>query len=167
MRSFIASSVALFAFALCGCPANKPAATFQSEPDGHDHVHERDKMMLEDAGPYHAGLTAHLSQKEGNELDIFFETITDPPKPAPLDVASIKAVAKTADGTQHKLTFEPAPKDERKDDPDGKCSHFVAKAPWMKAEDVLTVTAATTINGKPTTIEWKNFTPQKFAHHED
>ena len=82
-------------------------------------------------------------------------------------MTSITAVAKTADGTQHKLTFELAPKDERKDDPDGKCSHFVAKAPWMKAEDNLTVTAAATINGKPTTIEWKNFNPKKFAHHED
>ena len=147
-------------------PREQPAATFQSEPD-YDHVHERDKMMLEDAGPYHAGLTAHLSQKEGNELDIFFETIADPPKSTPLEMASIKAVAKTADGTQHNLTFEPAPKDERKDDPDGKCSHFVAKASWMKAEDVLTVTAATTINGKPNTIEWKNFNPKKYAHHID
>jgi hypothetical protein len=167
MRRFITIPFAFLTIALCGCPANKPAATFQSESDGHDHVHERDKMLLEDAGPYHAGLTAHLSQKEGNELDILFETIADPPKSAPVDMASFKAVAKTADGTQHKLTFEPAPKDERKDDPDGKCSHFVAKAPWMKAEDVLTVTAAATINGKPTTIEWKNFNPKKYAHHED
>jgi hypothetical protein len=142
-------------------------ATFQSESDGHGHVHERDNMMIEDAGPYHVGLTAHLSQKEGNELDIVFQTISEPAKSAPIDLANFKAVAKTADGTQHKLTFEPAPKDERKDDPDGKCSRFSAKAPWMKAEDVLTVTAATTINGKPTTVEWKNFNPKKFAHHID
>lgn len=167
MRHTATVSLVCIAFALCGCPANKQPATFQSESDGHDHIHERDKMMLEDAGPYHAGLTAHLSQKEGNELDIFFETIEKSPKPAPVDMTGFKAVAKTADGTQHKLTFEPAPKDERKDDPDGKCSHFVAKAPWMKAEDVLTVTAAATINGKSTTIEWKNFNPKKFAHHID
>jgi hypothetical protein len=167
MRYAAPVSFALFALALCGCPANKPAATFESKPDEHDHVHERDNMKFEDAGPYHAGLTAHLSQKEGNELDIFFETVAQPAKPAPVDMKNFKAIAKTADGKQHNLTFEPAPKDERKDDPEGKCSHYVAKAPWMKAEDVLTVTAAATINGKPTTIEWKDFNPKKYAHHID
>jgi len=165
VRRFAVVSFALCACALCGCPANKPPATFQS--DAHDHSHERDKMLLADAGPYHAGLTAHLSTKEGNELDIFFETTDDPPKPVPLPLAALSATAKTADGKEHKLIFEPAPKDERKDDPDGKCSHFVAKAGWMKPEDVLRVTALVPINDKAHPVEWKNFNPRKYAHHED
>jgi hypothetical protein len=39
----------------------------------HGHSHERGKMLLTDVGTkYHALLTAHLSSKDGNELDIFF-----------------------------------------------------------------------------------------------
>jgi hypothetical protein len=156
--------VPLLAVALIGCTAKKPA-TFQS--DDHGHAHERDKMMLADAGPYHAALTAHLSQKDGNELDVFFETTDTPPKPAPQALEKFTATAKTADGKEHRLDFEPAELKERKDDPAGKCSHFVAKAPWMKAEDVLSVAATATIDGKPALIEWKDFNPKKYAHHED
>lgn len=167
MRRIAILSFALAATALCGCPKPQPTQTFPSEPGHDDHEHERDKTMFVDAGPYHAGLTAHLHEKEGNELDITFETIEKEPKPVPLDMKSIQAVARTADGTEHKLTFEPAPMEERKGDPEGKCSHFVAAAPWMKPDDMLNVTAAATINAKPATIEWKQFNPKKFAHHED
>ena len=48
----------------------------------HDHSHKRGKMLLTDAGKYHALLTAHLSP-QGNELDIFFESTDDtPPQPS-------------------------------------------------------------------------------------
>lgn len=158
--------IPLVALALCGCfndPKPVPTA-FKSE--AHGHSHERDNMMIEDAGHYHAALTAHLSSKEGgNELDILFETIDTPPKPLPLPIAKFTATAKTADGKEHKLEFEPAPMDERKGDPAGKCSHFSAKAVWMKAEDVLTVTTTVDIDGKPTPIVWKDFNPKKYAHH--
>lgn len=123
--------------------------------------------MLADAGHYHAALTAHLSQKDGNELDVFFETPDAEHKPVPLPLAGFTATAKAADGKVHALTFEPAPKEERKGDPDGKCSHFVAKAGWMKSTDALTVTVPVVINGKPVTIEWADFNPKKYAHHED
>lgn len=165
MHRLVLVPLALFAFVLCGCPAPKPPATFKSEDHGHSH--ERDKMKLADAGHYHAALTAHLSQKDGNELDVFFETADESPRPVPLPFMNFKAIAKTSDGKEHALDFEPAPKDERKDDPDGKCSHFVAKAGWMKPTDALTVTTTVTIHDKPTPIEWKDFNPKKYAHHED
>lgn len=163
MHRVILISLALLGIALCGCPEKKPPATFHSEPG--EHSHERDKMLLADAGHYHAALTAHLSSKDGNELDIFFETIDNPPKPVPLPFEKFTATAKTADGKTHTLEFEPAPMDERKDDPDGKCSHFVAKAGWMRAEDTLTITTTLIIHDKPTPIEWKDFNPKKYAHH--
>src|SRR4051812_31060073 len=124
----IRSCVPLALLALCGCFNDpKPAPTvFKSEPHGHSH--EGTDRMREDAGHYHAGLTAHLSSKEGNELDIFFEASDDRTKSAPQPLAKFTATAKTADGKEHQLEFEPAPMDERKGDPDGKCSHFVAKA---------------------------------------
>ncbi|HEY1190101.1 MAG TPA: hypothetical protein VGE74_20800 [Gemmata sp.] len=157
--------VLLVATGLCGCFNDpKPAPTaFKSEPHGHSH--ESEHMLKEDAGHYHAALTAHLSQKDGNELDIFFETIDSPPKPHALPVAKFTATAKTASGQEYTLAFEPAPSGEREGDPEGRCSHFVAKAGWMKPEDVLTVTATVDIDGKPTPIAWKNFSPQKYAHH--
>lgn len=124
-------------------------------------------MLLADAGPYHAALTAHRSSKDGNELDVFFETANDAHSPVPLPLPNITAAARTANGNEHTLQFEPAPKDERKDDPDGQCSHFVAKAGWMKPDDVLTVTATVMIQAKPTLIEWKNFNPKKYAHHDE
>lgn len=152
------------ALALCGC-FNNPAPTtaFKSEPHGHSH--ERDKMLVEDAGHHHAALTAHLSRAGGNELDIFFLAADDLTKPVPLAVATVTATATTADGEAHTLDFEPAPMDERAGDPAGRCSHFVAKAGWMAPADVLTVTTTVDIDGKPTKIEWKNFNPKKYAHH--
>ncbi|MBY0459826.1 MAG: hypothetical protein K2V38_21115, partial [Gemmataceae bacterium] len=127
--------------------------------------HEREHMLIADAEHYHAALTAHLSSKDGNELDVFFETPDEPVKPVPLPLAGFAATAKTADGKEHTLSFEPADMNERKDDPPGKCSHFVAKAGWMKPDDNLTVTTTVEIHGKPTKIEWKDFSPKKYAHH--
>ncbi|HJZ59632.1 MAG TPA: hypothetical protein VKE74_32100 [Gemmataceae bacterium] len=132
-----------------------------------EHAHERDKMLLADAGNYHAGLTAHLSSKTGNELDILFETADDAHKPVPLPLTGFTATAKASDGGEQVLEFKPAPKDERKTDPDGKCSHFVATAAWMKPDDKLTITATVEIDGKKERIEWKDFNPKKYAHVEE
>jgi len=134
---------------------------------GHGHSHERDKMLLADAGKYHAALTAHLSSKEGNELDVFLETMGNPPKPAPLPIEMFMAQATTSDGQTHELKFEPTPISERKDDPPGLCSRFVAPAWWMKADDKLKVVAKLTIDGKKVTVQWKEFHPKKYAHHDD
>ena len=154
----------LVSFLAFGCGSGDRAltvSTYRSE-SGRGHSHERGKLLLADAGRYHAGLTAHLSSKEGNELDVIFETADAEPKPVPLPLARY-----TADGQAHELVFEPAPKDERKDDPDGKCSHFSAKAAWMKANDVLTVSGTIPIEGKLHAIEWKDFNPKKYAHFEE
>jgi hypothetical protein len=165
MHHAAAVSLALLAFALCGCPVPRQPATFQSESDGHSH--ERGNKLLADAGPYHAALTAHLSAKEGNELHVFFENTDTPPKPAQMPRINIKALARTADGTEREVEFEPAPKEQRKDDPDGSCSHFVAKAPWMKTEDVLTVRGAAMVQAKLVPFAWKDFSVKKYSHHID
>ena len=155
----------LFAFVL-GCDSPKLAPATHREESDHGHSHERDKMLLADLGKkHHAGLTAHLSSKTGNELDVFLETADDAHKPTPLPLAQLTAKAKTANGTEYELIFEPAEPDERKDDPPGKCSHFVAKAPWMKPEEVLTVTAVIEVEGRRQTVVWPDFLPQKYAHH--
>ena len=132
----------------------------------HGHSHERGKMLIADAGLYHALLTAHLAAA-GNELDIFFETPVDKdPQPASLAVDSFTAQATTGDGESQTLTFEPAPTEERPaGEKAGTCSHFVAKAPWMKPEDDLLVVAKFTIDGQEEVVaRRKNFVPKKFAH---
>lgn len=148
---------------LLGCGTQPKATYFESKHEPHSH--ERDKMMLKDFGDYHAGLTAHLSKDEGNELDVLFETADDNPKPVPLPLSQLTAEARRpGDETKHPLDFEPAPKDERAGDPDGKCSHFTAKTPWMKRDDHLTVTLTVVVDGKKLSVEWNDFVPLKFAH---
>ena len=123
-------------------------------------------MLIADAGPVHALLTAHLAAA-GNELDIFFETPVDKdPQPVAIAVESFEAQATAGEGESQTLTFEPAPADERPvGEKAGSCSHFVAKAPWMKAEDDLLVVAKFTLDGKEVVGRWKNFNPKKYAHH--
>ncbi|GDY10847.1 hypothetical protein LBMAG52_43350 [Planctomycetia bacterium] len=132
----------------------------------HGHSHERGKMLIADAGTYHLLLTAHLA-KGGNELDIFIETpVSKDPQPVALALESFEAQATAGEGESQTLTFEPAPPEER---PAGEkartCSHFVAKAPWMKPEDELLVVAKFTVDGKELVARWKNFNPKKYAHH--
>lgn len=132
----------------------------------HGHSHERGKMLIADAGAVHALLTAHLAAA-GNELDIFFETPVDKdPQPVAIAVESFEAQATAGEGESQTLTFEPAPAEERPaGEKTGTCSHFVAKAPWMKPEDDLLVVAKFTVNGEEVVGRWKNFNPKKYAHH--
>lgn len=128
-------------------------------------------MLLADVGrKYHALLTAHLSSKDGNELDIFFETQDDEnPAPAAIPVESFAAHVRVAGEDQAKeIKFEPAPIEERpKGEKSGTYSHFVAKAPWMKASDNLNVVVFLTLEGERYRVIWENFNPKKYAHHED
>jgi hypothetical protein len=162
--------LAMLSLTLAGCGDTTKPSVF-SNKDDHDHSHERDKMMLEDVKlegkTYHAALTAHLSKADGNELDIFLETLEKEPKPAPVTQGKLTAKVTLADGSEKNLQFEPAPKSERKDDAEGKCSHYVAKAPWLKAEDVLTLTLSIDIGGEVKKVIWEGFNPKKYAHHED
>lgn len=161
----------LLAAGLAGCdrppPAPPAASTARTTDAEADHDHDRGKMMLADAGPHHAALTAHLSSKDGHELDIFFETTDREPKPVALPVGRFTANATTPDGAIHELAFEPAPAAERKDDPAGLCSHFVAKAGWLKPDEAVEVAARVEVAGRPRTVTWRNFVPKKYAHHED
>lgn len=166
----------LLALALAaGCsdrpPGPPPVVTARgsSHADGPGHTHERAKMLLADAGPYHAALTAHLSARDGNELDVFFETAEKDPRPVAVPFDSFSATAtRAADGKAFDLMFGPAPEDERpKDEEPGMCSHFVAEAAWLAPDDELTVTTAVEINNRKVTITWVKFNPKKYAHHED
>jgi hypothetical protein len=158
----ILASVLTLAWLVSGCNSGGPA---KHGEEGHSH--ERGKMLLAEAGKYHAALTAHLSSKEGNELDIFFETTGNPPKPVPLPLEFFFAKATTTDKMEHELKFEPADFIERKDDPPGQCSHFVAKAWWMKPEDKLDVEVKIPIDGKDVTIRWDDFNPKKYGSEHD
>jgi hypothetical protein len=137
----------------------------------HGHSHERGKMLLADVGQeYHALLTAHLSSKDGNELDVFFETSDDKaPVPAAIPVESFTGqVRVTGEDQSKEVKFEPAPKEERpKGEKPGACSHFIAKVPWMKASDNLSIVIFLTLEGERYRVVWENFNPKKYAHHED
>jgi hypothetical protein len=172
------ASLAAVAVFLAGCgdkgkPTPQSQTTeFKGKKDPHDHSdHDRTNAKLEDAKingkGCHAGLTAHLSEKEGNELEVFFETFDDPPKPVFLsETAKLTAtVTRKGDDEKHTLEFKPAEKEERKDDPAGQCSRFSAEAKWMKAEDVLNVTLI--IEGQPEKVVWTGFNPKKFAHVDE
>jgi hypothetical protein len=163
-------AVALAGFlAAVGCNKKTDGTVASGSSGGHDHDHDRAGMMLEEAGPYHAGLTAHLSEKASeNELDMVFETVGKEPKPLPLPLTKIVAKAKReGDTKEYDLTFEPDDPKERKGDPEGKCSRFTAKAPWMKPDDKLTVTATVEIEKTPRDLVWKNFNPKKYSHKHD
>jgi hypothetical protein len=177
MRHFARSSLAIAAATLVaiGCgdrPATKPSETTgqkSGKAEAEAHSHEHGKMLIADAGPYHALLTAHLSPK-GNELDIFFETTDDEnPTPVAVPLQSFTAYARRAgEDQQHELKFECAPAAERpKGEKPGTCSHFVAKAPWMKPTDTLSVVFTLTLGDRRHRVSWEKFNPKKYAHHEE
>jgi hypothetical protein len=147
-------------------PDTGTAITTQSS--SHAHTHDRGTMLITDVGEYHALLTAHLS-RDGNELDVFFETSVDKsPEAVALPLLSFEGQATAGDGESHVLTFEPAPAEERpKGEAEGACSHFVAKAAWMKADDKLRVVARFNLDGKELKATWNEFEPKRYAHHHD
>jgi hypothetical protein len=152
----------------CGSGSSRTVLSTHREEEAPGHSHERDKLMLADLGKrHHAGLTAHLSSKTGNELDIFIETADAAHTSVALPLAKFVAKAKSAEGKEHELIFEPSEPEERQDDPPGKCSHFTAKAPWMKPDELLTVTARIPLDGNTNEVTWEDFSPKKFAHFEE
>lgn len=165
------SAFAALALALAGCSGQKPQPSeFKNEKPGHGHDHDRGKFKLADAElpggvTAHAALTAHLSKKGDHEIDVMFETMDKEPKPIPVAIEKMTArVTRKGDDKPYTLEFVPAPKDERKTDPDGKCSHFVAEAKWLKPDDELTVTLTVPVDGKMKTIPWLEFVPKKYGH---
>jgi hypothetical protein len=175
MRLFLP---ALAAALVLGCeskPANSTrppqAKGSHTHPDGSKHddhddddEHVRGKMKIEHAGPYHAALTVHLSP-QGNELDLFFETVSKEPKPVALSVKEILAtVTRKADNKPVEVKFLPAdPKERPKDEKEGTCSHFVAKAPFVQESDILTVTYKVVIRDKERIVTYEDFEVKKFS----
>lgn len=159
---------------LSGCDAKTKTTEFKGKND-HDHGdHDRKGAMLEDieipgGSKCHAGLTAHLSEKEGNELDIFFESFDKEPKPVaiPMTAKVTARVTRKGDDDPKNLSFEPAEKDERKGDPDDKCSRFAAKAPWMKPDDMLDVVLSVDVGGQIKKVTFSKFVPKEKAHNHD
>ena len=150
-------------------PVDAAAKTTAPAKDDAGHSHERGKMMLADASKHHALLTAHLSPK-GNELDLFFETAVDKnPVPVALPLPTIRGFAsRPGEDKPQELAFEPAPADERpKGEKAGTCSHYVAKAPWMKPADELTVAVTLELDGERHRVTFEKFNPKKYAHHEE
>ncbi len=154
-------------------PTPPPAAGSGKAEEEKKHVHDhgndnRANMLVGHAGPYHAWLTAHLSAKDGNELDVFIED-EDTEKPVALTTLKFTAKAtRDGDDKTYDLVFEAAPADERpKDEKAGTCSHFVAKAPWMKPDDAIALSAEIPSDGRTLRPKWKKFIPSKYAHHHD
>ncbi|MBX3193063.1 MAG: hypothetical protein KF819_39125 [Labilithrix sp.] len=164
--------VGALSLAACAPPATPPvvttAATAHAHPHSHDpsdHNHARGKMLMASNGTIDALLTAHLSSKNGNELDVFVEQ-----KGAPhaLDVTTLEAVARSASGEVQTMELSCAPRDERPAaEPEGKCSHFVATAGWMKPGERLRVEASLPFGDRRVAMVWRDFEPKKYAHHED
>jgi hypothetical protein len=157
----------VFAAAGCGSPTQPPPAP--DTPGDHGHAHERGKMMIADAGKYHALLTAHLS-KAGHELDLFFETADDKAAPVAIPIESFVAEVqiRAGEGELKQVEFRPAPADERPPgEGPGRCSHFVARVPWLNPNVPHRVTVELTLDGQKVTARWNDFIPRKYAHHED
>lgn len=130
-----------------------------------DHNHARGKMLLASDGTYNALLTAHLSAKDGNELDIFVE---DKDGPHALTAKTLEAMAQVGDGEKRTVTFACAPADERPaKEAEGTCSHYVAKVPWMRVGEKLRVETALPVGNARVAMVWRDFEAKKYAHHEE
>ncbi len=163
----VLSGLLVLSMASCSS-SSSPPQSIRTGPVESAHTHERDKMMIADAGSVHAALTAHLS-RDGNELDLFLETPGRSPEPVTITAASLSATIKVNDEPEQRVvTFAPAPAEERPEGETGAaCSHFVAKAAWMKRSDRLTVECELEIDGEKHKVIWKDFRPVKYAHHDD
>jgi len=146
--------------ALVGCHA-------ATAHDPLSHNHDRGHMMIASNGAVDALLTSHLSSKTGHELDVFVEKDG---APLALGVTTLEARARRPqDGAldaARALTFACAPPDERPaDEPPGRCSHFVARAPWMSPTDRLEVAAVLPLKSGDIPFTWRSFDPTRYAHH--
>lgn len=169
--SLSASALATLVAFAASCAA--PAATRVSappRPPAHahnpgDHNHARGKMLMASDGTYNALLTAHLSAKDGNELDVFVE---DKDGPYALKPKTLEAVAHIGKGETKTVTFECAPANERPaHEAAGTCSHYVAKAAWLRVGEVLQVSMSLPVGERAIAMTWRDFEARKYAHHEE
>lgn len=167
------SLVVLFGAFVVGCagaaaPARTTTTAGAVHPHTHnpgDHNHAKGKMLMSSDGTYDALLTAHLSAKDGNELDIFIE---DKDGPFALTSSTLTASVRGAGAEERAVTFECAPANERPaGEPRERCSHFVAKTPWLRVGEKLHVESALPIVDHPVKMVWRDFEARTYAHHEE
>ena len=160
---------------ITGCGSRDKEQNPVTLPSAAKHDHNHDDAGDDDehlpnvahAGPHHAKLTFHLSAKEGNELDLHFETVGKKPYALAFDKLSAKA-KRDGDDKEYDVTFEPAPADERpKDEKPGTYSHYVAKAPFLKETDTITVTMKVVIREMERTVRWQNLEVKKYSHKHE
>src|SRR5262245_30001470 len=106
----------LFLASGCADAPRPPPATTKTEAPDDESGHERANMMTIHLGKRHAWLTARLSAKDGNALELFLEKA--------LPHETIKAEARHTNGKKVDLVFEQAPAAERPKDGPGQCSHY-------------------------------------------
>jgi hypothetical protein len=149
---------------LGGCAASPPAPkplTLHSH-DASDHNHDRGQMMIASDGFIDALLTAHLSSKTGNELDVFVEKAG---VPLALTTTELRATAVVGSARQE-LAFECAPREERpQGERDGTCSHFVARAPWVRPGEPIRVATTLPLRRGDIAYVWRGFEAKRYAHH--
>lgn len=145
---------------LGGCAAPPVAAHAPHNPG--DHNHDRGQMMIASNGVIDALLTAHLSSKTGNELDVFVEKAGSP---VALTTTELHATAEIGGGRKD-LSFECAPREERpQDEREGTCSHFVARAPWVRPGEPIRVATTLPLRRGDTEYVWRGFEAMRYAHH--
>jgi hypothetical protein len=150
---------------LTGCAGGSQLGASAAPHDPTSHNHDRGHMMIASNGVVDALLTSHLSSKEGNELDVFVEK-----NGAPLALTTMRLEAKAkpggTDAKDRSLVFSCAPLEERPaNEPAGTCSHFVARAEWMRAEDRLEVATSLPLLSGDVAYTWRSFDPRRYAHH--
>ena len=165
MRFVLLAAVVL----LAGCDKPVQDKTAPSVPKNKPD-HNRPDAALEEIRlpgglPCLAGLSARLSETEGNRLEIFFEDDSSyrGVVSIPLRAKVTARVTRAVDGMPSDLIFEPTPSTERRDDDAEMCSRFVAKVPWMKRDDSLDVTLSVEYSEKVRTVNFEKFIPRERA----
>jgi hypothetical protein len=169
LRVFAAGLLAAAVAFLAGCDNKPKQSEFKGGHDDHKHDEKTTRdVTLPDGKLVHAILEAHLDEKEGHELDLVFENHDkEEPYPIPMNAKVTASVTRAGIDKGENLEFKPADKDERKGDPEGKCSRFVAEAKWMKPDDKLTVVVSIEYDGKLKKTTYADFVPKDAAHKHD
>jgi hypothetical protein len=169
MELLVAGTLFCAGLGVAGCAGRhaEGPATAQTHAHTHnasDHNHDRGHMQMASNGTYVALLTAHLSSKEGNELDIFLEQAG---APHAISAKELSAQVVTPRGPQS-LAFACAPRDERpKGETEGTCSHYVAKAPWLTKGERIRVDTTIPFGSEQVEFAFRGFEAGRYAHHED
>jgi hypothetical protein len=152
-----------------GSGAAPPPAEFKNkdkkDDDGHEHKGSEKDVALPDGKKSHAVLAAHFSKKGEKALEVSFENFEKEPKPVTLPEKTKLTLRVQRGEKVETVELKPSPKDERKTDPEGRCSRFEGDVDWITPDDKLTVTLA--IEGVEKKAVWVDFDVKKFSHQHD